>query len=778
MTSLDGLVAYPSTPDTIGATIQASLEILQKQHGFRGLSSWEEHDIAGRFVVEPVLEKIDKGNCLVADITRLNFNVVYEIGYAIGCKKRVVLVANSTLISDAELCRDVGIFDTLGYKKYQNSLQLVELIRNVVDLAPIRFDDKTINLKTPVYVVMPRQKSDVEIRIVARLKKGGIHSIRKFDPEEQGRLPADQAIDNVACSHGVIVPLLTNNHIEARIHNFRGAFVGGLAEGMGKRLLLLQYGEDPVPLDYRDLVSTYRFIEQIDAHIAKFCPDITARFQSETQPMVVSPTTFLAQINLGSSFAENEFRDLGNYYLQTDEYQRALRGEVQIVAGRKGSGKTALFAQIRDKLQVRRSVVVLDLMPEGFQLVKFKESVLDLLEAGTKEHTITAFWEYLLLLEACHKILTQDQTLHLHDHRLFASYQSLAATYMGDEYVSECDFSERMLKLINRIGEECHVAVNGGQPKKRLNTAEVTELLYKHDVADLRQRVHDYLMNKDSLWVLFDNLDKGWSTRGLGPGDLIMIRCLLDAISKLQRSLRKANIDCYGVIFIRNDVYELLLEHTPDRGKVARVILDWTDPEILREVLRRRFVVGLDGNLSFTQIWGQIAVSHVNGEESSQYIIDRCLMRPRCLIDIIQHCRSHAVNLGHAKIELEDILEGEGAYSTDFVANINYEIRDICPDAGDLVYEFIGYSQVIDANQLDGLLDKVGVAKDKRDEIVDILLWYGFLGFLREGGDPAYVYSVKYDMKRLRALIEKQASDGSNLVYCINPAFWKGLEIV
>jgi len=88
------------------------------------------------------------------------------------------------------------------------------------------------------------------------------------------------------------------------------------------------------------------------------------------------------------------------------------------------------------------------------------------------------------------------------------------------------------------------------------------------------------------------------------------------------------------VVFLRNNIYENLLEHTPDRGKTSRVILDWTDPEMLRELLRLRFISKLDSKgAAFDTIWNQIAVSHIDGEESSSYIVEWCLMRPRSLID-------------------------------------------------------------------------------------------------------------------------------------------------
>src|SRR5205085_914189 len=160
----------------------------------------------------------------------------------------------------------------------------------------------------------------------------------------------------------------------------------------------------------------------IDQYIADFAPEIGERFQTTSPPLNNETLTFLERLNPGASAAENELQDLGSYYLETDEYRRTSRGEVRIVTGRKGAGKTALFAQLRDRIRRDKSRLVLDLKPEGFQLLKLKDRVLDYLEEGTKEHTITAFWEYLLLLEMCHKLLEKDHEVHMRNGRLFEPY--------------------------------------------------------------------------------------------------------------------------------------------------------------------------------------------------------------------------------------------------------------------------------------------------------------------------------------------------------------------
>jgi hypothetical protein len=108
---------------------------------------------------------------------------------------------------------------------------------------------------------------------------------------------------------------------------------------------------------------------------------------------------------------------------------------------------------VRDHIRSDQKQIVLDLKPEGYQLLKFKEQVLDLLEDGTREHTITAFWEYLLLLEVAYKILEKDRNIHLRDHELYEPYHTLGLAYKQEAYSQEGDFSERMLRLIEKIAE-------------------------------------------------------------------------------------------------------------------------------------------------------------------------------------------------------------------------------------------------------------------------------------------------------------------------------------
>ena len=91
MEKISGFYAYPAYPKDIGDTIERALIEVRNTNSTIILSSWKAMDIAGHFISEKVLNSIDNCDLFIGDISVLNFNVTYEIGYAIGRKKRIVL---------------------------------------------------------------------------------------------------------------------------------------------------------------------------------------------------------------------------------------------------------------------------------------------------------------------------------------------------------------------------------------------------------------------------------------------------------------------------------------------------------------------------------------------------------------------------------------------------------------------------------------------------------------------------------------------------------------
>jgi hypothetical protein len=130
--------AYPANPAHAGETIETALGALRLRDFRNGISSWRQLDIAGQFIAESVLADIEAADFFIAEIGALNFNVNYEIGYAIGLGKRVFLTRNTTVSSSNTEITQVGIYDTLGYKTYANAEELTKVLRTFEPVNPIQ----------------------------------------------------------------------------------------------------------------------------------------------------------------------------------------------------------------------------------------------------------------------------------------------------------------------------------------------------------------------------------------------------------------------------------------------------------------------------------------------------------------------------------------------------------------------------------------------------------------------------------------------------------------
>jgi hypothetical protein len=138
--------------------------------------------------------------------------------------------------------------------------------------------------------------------------------------------------------------------------------------------------------------------------------------------------------------------------------------------------------------------------------------------------------------------------------------------------------------LTDRFGD-------AGEEKTR---EKITEWLYAGDIRQLDQVVSAYLREKDAVWLLIDNLDKSWPTRGTTSEDIMILRALLEATRKLQRQLEEHHVEFKCLVFIRTDIYEHLVSETPDKGKDTAIRLDWDDSSTLQEIVRKRICASTD----------------------------------------------------------------------------------------------------------------------------------------------------------------------------------------
>ena len=388
------------------------------------------------------------------------------------------------------------------------------------------------------------------------------------------------------------------------------------------------------------------------------------------------------------------------------------------------------------------------------------------MNAGFQEHTFTAFWFYILLCEIAHQVIVVDSSWAQLDHERRKRFNRLVEVYSEHSTVESLDFSERLLKQIQKITER----YKNGQ--KISTPGELTSVLFKDDIKNLETVVGDYIQEKSAVWILIDNLDKGWPTHGASPEDILIIRTLLEACRKLQKQLNETKASFHPLVFLRNDIYEFLVQNTPDKGKDSVIVLDYDDHELFREIVSSRIKASTKLNADFSNLWANVFDTHIGTQDSFLFILERTLMRPRDLLNYLRMSVDIAINRGHSRVLQDDILKAEETYSNDILLAVSFEIRDVFPSVSEPLYGFIGCPTHMDIQQVLKILKETGFVDKDLDRVLRLIVWFGFLGVQSDGQEiPTFIYQARQNLEKLLAPVKQRHA---RLV--IHPAFRKALE--
>ncbi|MBM3142198.1 MAG: hypothetical protein FJ005_04005 [Chloroflexi bacterium] len=763
-TMSDGLFAYPSEPEIIASTIEESIPKLRSQTEGRLWVSWKDLDTSGQIIFCKICTAFRFTKLVIADVTTLNFNLLFEIGYALGLGQPVLPIRDTSYIQDHKIFDELGLLDTLGYIDFQNSTSLAEGVTKRIDDTPPFHQYPSLNTELPLFIVKSHIQSEGMIKLMSVLKKSGLR-FRTFDPREVSRLSLHEAFKQVCSSYGVIAHLVAPGRVGALAHNSRCAFLAGMSMAAGRFTLMLQETEVPQPIDYRDVVKSYSRASNIPDLLVPLIKSVVEMLQERRFIATALPLRQLEKIDLGDLAAENEIGALRTYFVPTGQYNEAKRGHARLVVGRKGAGKTAIFYSVRNAYKPSKDHMVLDLKPEGHQFTKLRETILQELSPGLRQHVMTAFWNYLLLMEIAHKIVKEEERYAYRDYDVKDAYERVVTAYGGNGQLEEADFSERLLRLVDDI------LARRKDIAKIASTADVTQLVYKQDISPLSATISDYLKvsRKEDVWLLFDNLDKGWPVTCATPEDIMILRCLLEATRKIQRQFESRNVDFHAIVFIRNDIYQHLVVDPADRGKETAVLLDWNDPEVFKEIIRRRIIYSTQLEQPFDILWPHFFETHINGEESFSYILNRTLMRPREILHFTRESIDTAVNRGHEIVTQADILKAEQTYSCDLLVDLTYDLKDVSPDYADIPYAFIGSKVVLSKDEVKKRLADVKIPSNRFENAIELLLWFGFFGIYVSEDEERYSYKFQHDIKTMQSTLKYFA-------YCIHPGFRKALS--
>jgi len=759
------------------------------------MRTWEDMAIGGKLVIAEICREIDDAHIFCADVTTLNQNVMFELGYAIAVNKRIWLTYDPTLPDSATNFAKLQMLTTVGYAKYTNSHNIVHAFlsdKPFDDLAATVFEQAIKpNLPDGVKEILLYLKSrhNTEASVVLSQKTdkaaaaAGVPLIVD-DPRESSVQPLSWYGEQVYSAVGVICHLISPEREGALLHNARYSLVAGLAHGMKRPLLILKHGSLAAPIDYRDLAKSYQTASEAEKHFDNWIVGIISSLRQRS----LTDTAFIASVELarelsrlriGEPLAENEADRLKNeYFVETAAYREAFEGRQTIFVGRKGAGKSANFIKLTASLEADKRNLVCVVKPVAYELHGIVELLARYREADIKGFAIESLWKFLIYSEMA---LAAEAAIQS---RLSGQVETceldLIALLNQNDGLLRKDFSIRLESCIESLLANSS-DVNAGTEMRR---GAISEALHSGFLKHLRDALSSALSRKQRVAILVDNLDKAWDKQSDVEHLSGFLLGLLKAATRISNDFRNVSATQKGVnvslaVFIRADIFQKVLSIAPEPDKIPFSKISWTDDELLLRFVEERFVSSMhEPGVSPNKIWNKYFDREVKGIEVRKYLLSRTLRRPRDLLVFVKAAITTAVNRKHAKISADDILSAERQYSQFAIDSILVENGISMAALEDVLYEFAGSKVIMSKNDILNLLGGVHVPANDREHMIEHLCALTFFGL--EIRENEFRYAEDQQEAKKNAILARKYAEGLGATarYKINPAFCSFLEIV
>jgi hypothetical protein len=297
----------------------------------------------------------------------------------------------------------------------------------------------------------------------------------------------------------------------------------------------------------------------------------------------------LKQMSFGVQVAEDEVNEIASYFVETNQWDKVAKGDIDIIRGEKGAGKSAIYSLLMAKTDAffdQGILLVAAENPRGATV--FKDLVAD---PPTTENEFTALWKlYALAIVA--------QQLREYDIR-GPKAEKIYAALEGAKLL-EREFSLRsLLRSVHDYARRIVAAeqIEGGltlDPATQMPTGITGKIVLKEPAQDLRAKgfasidslfsTLNEVLEEEKLrvWVLLDRLDVAFVDNHALEANAL--RALIRAYADI-RNLASISLK----IFLREDIWKRITEQGLREAShlIRYVILDWPQPALLNLIMRR-----------------------------------------------------------------------------------------------------------------------------------------------------------------------------------------------
>jgi hypothetical protein len=312
-----GFFGYSSTPPSSGDAIEKAVREINDA-GEVHLLTWKSIVRGGSLVIDDILSCIEASDFTCFDLTGMNDNVLFEIGFAIARKKHIWLIFDVSSEESHRKWEQLGLLQEITYVRYANNHDIVRAFfaekPHTLNEILTRLIDIYVEPDTPpqVLLYLKQQVATTSSGIVDSIIAERQVPVQLDDPTESKVQSLSWYIQNLTNCVAVLAELSSQERGGYALQNMKCSFVSGLAKGLEKRLYMMAEQPYASPSDYRNLVQKYGTMDsRIERGLRSFLnnanTDAIKLFSSpKPQALAQRKQNELQSVSLGEWIAEHE----------------------------------------------------------------------------------------------------------------------------------------------------------------------------------------------------------------------------------------------------------------------------------------------------------------------------------------------------------------------------------------------------------------------------------------------------------------------------------------
>lgn len=369
---------------------------------------------------------------------------------------------------------------------------------------------------------------------------------------------------------------------------------------------------------------------------------------------------------LGEQTAENDKKLLLSNFIETPEYRSIIETkDSTIVVGRRGTGKSAMFAKLLDFWGTQKAANVIAIAPEDYQTINFRSIFKPFDSKYSYVRSVSRIiWKYGLIMEMlCHLAKNFKTRDRLSGYRC-ASDHSKRWQATSSDY-----FTKLVGKISPIIKSEKDIETLIGGLNQSL---ELTEL--EHEFSELLK------ISTVKFFIIIDRLDEGYENDETGAA---IVSGAIATVAELNKHYEPVR----AVIFQRDNILRAVQKFDPDytRNIEGEVLPIHWDTYQLQNLVAKRLNVAFALNIENAQrIWDRCAADEGSGRELKgidgfKKCLQFTLYRPRDLLSLLNQAFFNAAREQRTTIILKDLEKTAKTISGTRLDDLRKEYSSIIP---------------------------------------------------------------------------------------------------